>query len=106
MVEFMKQVASLDEPLSTEHRNMLSVAYKNVIGTRRSSWRGISAIESRGTESEETSQIVAEYRERIEKELGDICNEVKNFLDENLIPKVGTSDTKEDIESSVFYYKM
>ena len=34
MVEAMKNVASLDMELTVEERNLLSVAYKNVIGRR------------------------------------------------------------------------
>ena len=30
--------------LSNEERNLLSVAYKNVVGARRSSWRVVSSI--------------------------------------------------------------
>ncbi|KAH8079220.1 hypothetical protein JL720_9485 [Aureococcus anophagefferens] len=39
MVEHMKTVAGYSEELSVEERNLLSVAYKNVIGSRRASWR-------------------------------------------------------------------
>lgn len=47
MVEFMEKVAkSADaEELTVEERNLLSVAYKNVIGARRASWRTVSSIE-------------------------------------------------------------
>lgn len=38
-------VASLDLELTVEERNLLSVAYKNVIGARRASWRIISSVE-------------------------------------------------------------
>lgn len=44
----MKKVASLNEELTVEERNLLSVAYKNVIGARRASWRIISSIEQKG----------------------------------------------------------
>ena len=47
MVEKMKQVATLDQELSVEERNLLSVAYKNVIGARRASWRIVSSIEQK-----------------------------------------------------------
>ncbi|KAJ9520546.1 hypothetical protein QJQ45_007395 [Haematococcus lacustris] len=47
MVGEMNKVAKLvhDQELSVEERNLLSVAYKNVIGARRTSWRTISSIE-------------------------------------------------------------
>merc|ERR1712045_898535 len=47
MVEAMKNVASMDVELTVEERNLLSVAYKNVIGARRASWRIISSIEQK-----------------------------------------------------------
>lgn len=47
MVEAMKKVASMDVELTVEERNLLSVAYKNVIGARRASWRIISSIEQK-----------------------------------------------------------
>ena len=47
MVECMKRVAGMDVELSVEERNLLSVAYKNVIGARRASWRIISSIEQK-----------------------------------------------------------
>ena len=48
MVRHMKDVAKADQELSVEERNLLSVAYKNVIGSRRASWRVISSIEQKG----------------------------------------------------------
>jgi hypothetical protein len=47
MVEAMKKVASLNVELTVEERNLLSVAYKNVIGARRAAWRIISSIEQK-----------------------------------------------------------
>jgi len=43
----MKEVTEKNPMLSNEERNLLSVAYKNVVGTRRSSWRVISSIEQK-----------------------------------------------------------
>lgn len=81
---------------------MLSVAYKNVVGTRRASWRIISSIEqkeeSKGSDKHVT--IIREYREKIEAELERVCQDVLEVLDESLIPKAETG------ESKVFYYKM
>jgi len=66
----MKNVANLDVELTVEERNLLSVAYKNVIGARRASWRIISSIEQKDDKgaSAKTAQIV-EYRETVCAEL-------------------------------------
>ena len=47
MVDHMKAVAEKPIELSVEERNLLSVAYKNVIGSRRASWRVLSSIEQK-----------------------------------------------------------
>nr|AHJ11142.1 14-3-3 zeta [Caenorhabditis angaria] len=100
MAASMKKVTELGAELSNEERNLLSVAYKNVVGARRSSWRVISSIEQKTEGSEKKQQMAKEYREKVEKELRDICQDVLNLLDKFLIPKAGTA------ESKVFYLKM
>ena len=65
-----------EHTLSDEERNLLSVAYKNVVGGRRSSWRVISSIENKTSDNEERAKLAKEYREIIEKELDSICKEV------------------------------
>ena len=71
----MKEVTESNRPLTDEERNLLSVAYKNVVGSRRSSWRIISSIESK-SDSEERIKLAKEYRETIEEELHKVCKEV------------------------------
>lgn len=72
----MKEVTEANNPLSEEERNLLSVAYKNVVGSRRSSWRVIKSMEEKQGDSEERAKLAKEYREVIEKELNKICHEV------------------------------
>lgn len=62
--------------LDNEERNLLSVAYKNVVGARRSAWRVVSSIESKTEGSEKKLEMAKKYRETIEEELKSICNEV------------------------------
>ncbi|KAK4546221.1 hypothetical protein LTR36_002358 [Oleoguttula mirabilis] len=102
MVGFMKEVAKIGGELSVDERNLLSVAYKNVVGTRRASWRIISSIEQKeeAKGSDKHVGIIREYRQKIEKELEGVCQDVLDVLDESLIPKAETG------ESKVFYHKM
>ncbi|KEZ44629.1 hypothetical protein SAPIO_CDS3671 [Scedosporium apiospermum] len=102
MVTYMKEVAKLGSELSVDERNLLSVAYKNVVGTRRASWRIISSIEQK-EESKGSDKHVAtirEYRTKIEEELEKVCQDVLDVLDQYLIPQAASG------ESKVFYHKM
>lgn len=76
MAAAMKAETQKNPQLDDEQRNLLSVAYKNVVGARRSSWRVISTIEQKAKDNEKKYVIVKEYREKIEKELESTCNEV------------------------------
>ncbi|CAL1275999.1 unnamed protein product [Larinioides sclopetarius] len=62
MASAMKRVTETGVELSNEERNLLSVAYKNVVGARRSSWRVISSIEQKTEGSEKKQQMAKEYR--------------------------------------------
>jgi 14-3-3 protein epsilon len=100
MVEAMKKVAKLNTELSVEERNLLSVAYKNVIGSRRAAWRIISSIEQK-EESKKTDNVqhVRAYRGKIESELSKTCADILQLLEEDLLPNSSSG------ESKVFYYK-
>lgn len=104
MVEFMEKVVKAvdTEEMTVEERNLLSVAYKNVIGARRASWRIISSIEqkeeSRGNEDHVAT--IKEYRANIETELSKICDGILKLLESHLIPSASAA------ESKVFYLKM
>ncbi|XP_063307266.1 14-3-3 protein zeta/delta [Pelobates fuscus] len=100
MAASMKRVTEEGIELSNEERNLLSVAYKNVVGARRSSWRVVSSIEQKTEGSDKKQQMAREYREKIEIELKDICTDVLNLLDNFLVPKASNA------ESKVFYLKM
>ncbi|GFS35135.1 general regulatory factor 2 [Actinidia rufa] len=105
MVEFMEKVSATagdGEELTVEERNLLSVAYKNVIGARRASWRIISSIEQKEESRGNTDHVVSikDYRAKIEAELSSICDGILKLLDSKLIPSTGAGDSK------VFYLKM
>lgn len=113
MASFMADVVKNVNELTVEERNLLSVAYKNTVGSRRASWRIISSVELKEAQRAMANAdnadnklttlcnaITCEYRQKIEKELKDICEEILYLLDKFLINNALTP------ESSVFYYKM
>ncbi|KAH8508667.1 hypothetical protein H0E87_010706, partial [Populus deltoides] len=105
MVQFMQKLVLGNTPggeLNVEERNLLSVAYKNVIGSLRAAWRIVSSIEQKeeGRKNEDHVVLVKEYRSKVESELSDVCASILRLLDSNLIPSATAS------ESKVFYLKM
>merc|ERR1719261_1222539 len=96
----MRQVVLDKRVLSVEERNLLSVAYKNVVGARRASWRVLNSIMTKETEDENLAQVKG-YKAQVEKELSEICEDVLEVLTETLLER-------KDIEPEerVFYYKM
>jgi len=106
MATAMKEVTKMEAgPLSTEERNLLSVAYKNIVGAKRSSWRVISSIEQKSTDKEE---LAKEYRLKIEAELNEVCNEVLQLLDNHLVEKAqkAAKESASHAEAAVFFLKM
>jgi len=97
MVEYMKVVAQQPQELSTEERNLLSVAYKNVIGSRRASWRVVCSIQQK---SDVKADLIQSFKTKIENEIHEICTDIINILEKDVIPQT-TSE-----EGKVFYYKM
>jgi len=102
MVEAMKKVAAEGIELSVEERNLLSVAYKNVIGARRASWRILSAIEAKEKSKENMAHAgaIVQYRLKVESELKDVCRDVLEQIDSALLPMASSAEAK------VFFMKM
>ncbi|XP_057974096.1 14-3-3 protein 1 isoform X1 [Malania oleifera] len=105
MVQFMEKLvvgSSSVSELTVEERNLLSVAYKNVIGSLRAAWRIVSSIEQKeeGRKNEDHVVLVKDYRSKVESELSNVCAGILKLLDSHLIPSASTS------ESKVFYLKM
>merc|ERR1712060_127969 len=87
---------------SVEERNLLSVAYKNAVGSRRAAWRIITSVMQKETTKGNTENAAwaKEYCEKGESELQKICDTILGLLDGNLIGKASNG------ESKVFYQKM
>jgi len=101
MCRFVKKLVEMKsekgEDLDVDERNLLSVAYKNVVGSKRASWRTLS-----GGFDDADEELLKKYKTIVETELEGICLEVINLLTAHLCKNVeGNGD-----ETEVFYLKM
>ena len=92
--------AYLDDPV--EEWNLLSLAYKNAVGSRRAAWRVITSTEQKEKfkGKEELVLHAREYVAKVEGELQKIRDGILALMDKELISPPGTDELK------VLYYKM
>ena len=88
--------------LSVEERNLFSVAYKNLVGARRASWRILSSLEQKEESkgNDQNLKRIKEYRHKVESELSDICADIISLIDDHLVQACSTG------ESTIFFNKM
>jgi len=104
MTEFLEQMLkSRDKDLNNDERNLLSIAYKNSITSRRSALRTIIAYENKEKKKDQSSFLpfIQEYRLKIEQELTKMCSNVISVVDSYLLKRAA-----DDNEAIVFYWKM
>jgi hypothetical protein len=100
MVEFLKSV--LDQKgadLTADERNLLSVAFKNLISSKRTAWRTISAIEQNPKYQKFGSSLV-EYKRKIENGLYKDCENIIQIVQSKVLSKVAENEAK------AFFVKM
>jgi len=103
MVVAMKRVVQLQPELSVEERNLLSIAYKNLISPNRTAWRIITQLHDKEKNKDPASWKLAqmrELRESVEKQLHSSCGEILDLIDTHLLPAA------KDMDSKVFWNKM
>lgn len=105
MAKFLKEVVDEhcnETKLEREDRNLLSVAYKNIVGSKRASWRVVNNLESKAQHDDQNKQLIKDYRERIEEELETVCNEVLQLIDK----LIAVNKDESDVDGGVFFLKM
>jgi 14-3-3 protein epsilon len=103
MTEFLEDMLKArTKDLNSDERNLLSIAYKNSVSTRRTALRTIMAYEMKEKKKENSTFLpyVQEYRRKLEDELTKMCNGVLATIDNHLVQRA------EDEEARVFYLKM
>ena len=101
MLVHMRKVVENSTELKIDERNLLSVAYKNSVGTRRTAWRVVNSLEQKEeAKKSDHLPLLRDFKTKLEGELDEICKEIIGFLDNNLLKNAKDNDTK------VFYLKM
>jgi len=103
MVTYMTRVAHMGSELSLEERNLLSVAFKNAVGARRSAWRNIYSMMQKEDPSMPFLPAVNGYKSKVELELNSKCDEILQLLQKDGSGLIATASNS---EAQVFYLKM
>ena len=103
MMEFLEEmVKTKKEDLSSDERNLLSIAYKNTISLRRQAIRTLLAYEMKEKKKDNSQYLsfIVEYKKKVETELINLCQRIIGNIEKNLLTKAT------DNEAKVFYHKM
>ena len=98
----IQRVREQSSELLVEDGNLLSLVFKNAVGSRRAAWRVITSTEQeeKFKGKEQLASHAREYVAKVEGELQKIRDGILALMDENLI-RLACTD-----ESKVFYYRM
>jgi 14-3-3 protein epsilon len=101
-IKYMEDIVKVKkDDLNIEERNLLSSAYKNCVSSRRSAWRSIYSVEMKEkNNNSKYVHLVTDLKNLLEKELFGFCERMLALIDNHLLVKATSS------ESKVFYLKM
>eukprot|EP00347_Sterkiella_histriomuscorum_P003582 403363735 len=102
MIEILKPFfESKTTDLTVEERNILCLAYKNAVGTRRIAWRAASAVTKLQKYSDYQNESSA-YRKKLEEEVVNMCKDMIKLA------KTLCTRAKKDgnTESQIYYHKL
>ena len=100
MVDFLRPVIKeKGSTLSNDERNLLSVAFKNLISSQRSGIRTISAIEQ-NKKYEKYAGALAEYKTKIENNLFANCDDIIKTIKTDILASASEAEAK------AFFLKM
>lgn len=87
MVDFLAKVLSeKGAEVSSDERNLLSVAFKNLISSKRTACRTIQAVEQ-NPKYQKFKDALGSYKATIEKSLTEDCQRVVDIINSNILSK-------------------
>ena len=93
---------------TNDERNLLSVAFKNLVTPKRTTWRTILAVEQSG--GGQSQQAISQYKAIIEERLHRDCEEIVKLVQASVMPKLqnngGQVKSHKVVEEYAFFYKM
>ena len=93
MMAFLEDMVKVKQgDLSSDERNLLSIAYKNTISLDRQAIRTLLAYESKEAKKTDSPYLgyIKEYKVKVQKEHEDICKKNNGTIDRSLLPKSET----------------
>ena len=100
MVDFLEEVLKTKGgSVNADERNLLSVAFKNLISSKRQACRTITAIEQNPKYSKYLDALLA-YKKQIEGKLADDCQKVIDMINNRVLS--GSCEN----EAKAFFIKM
>ncbi|EGR33519.1 hypothetical protein IMG5_050590 [Ichthyophthirius multifiliis] len=104
MLEYMKRIIQQPQiELTKDERNLLSTSYKSIVGSKRAEIRVLDAIfekEKRQDQQSTNLQYIIKYKQKVEREIFQNCEDLIAIIDQILLPNVKC------LESKVFYLKI
>ena len=93
MVQYLQKVVKgKNEDFTTEERNLLSVGFKNQIGSKRTAIRTITAIEQNPKYSKFSNGLAA-YKKKIKNELKNQCLNIVGIVEKECMKVAKTDET-------------
>jgi 14-3-3 protein epsilon len=95
MAVAMRRLCRTNTDVTSEELQLLAVAYKHLVTSRRASWRVACSVEQ-AEERQRTAQLplARNYRKQIENEIVEVCQDLLHLLDRNLLPTAVTEESK------------
>ena len=101
MFEYLKIVfEQKGGEMSVNERNLISVACKSLIGSKRVAWRTVTSV-MQNTKYKDYMDSMKDYKNKLENDMYKECIMIVQTIDQFVIKKKGATD-----EARVFFMKM